>query len=57
MLTATETLRRVRRQRAGIIVRLYVSEAIQTVRVRADGSFAPTIHRTHLHIGNRYMRP
>jgi hypothetical protein len=54
--TSTDILRKARRQRAGIMVRLYVSEAIPTVRVKPDGAFAPAIFRTHLHIGTHYMR-
>lgn len=53
---STTILHKIRRQRAGIVVRLYVSEAIPTVRVKPDGAFAPAIFRTHLHIGTRYMR-
>lgn len=56
MLTSKDILKRYRTQSAGIVVRLYAPDAIPTIRVLNDGSFAPAIYRTHMHVGTRYMR-
>jgi hypothetical protein len=57
MLTSKDILDRIRHQRTGIVVRLYVSDVIPTVRVdHATGAFLPAMARERVHVGNRYMR-